>query len=68
MSDWSFAENEEAQALRWAQLSYAQRLQWLWDAKMFARRAIAAANMRTKASESEVDEPREAAHSSDARQ
>ena len=47
MSDWSFADSERAQLVRWAQLSYAQRLQWLWEAKMFAQRAVESARARS---------------------
>lgn len=48
MNDWGFAENERAKLLRWAQLSYADRLRWLWEAKIFAQRALAAAQARSK--------------------
>jgi|GEM_PF-1546844 len=53
MSDWDFAENERDQLRRWAQLNYAQRLQWLWEAKLFARRAQDAATRRATASGSD---------------
>lgn len=46
MSEWGFVENERAQLQRWAGLSYADRLRWLWEAKMFAQRALAAAEAR----------------------
>ena len=39
VSDRAFADNERDQLARWATLTYAQRLQWLWDAKLFAQRA-----------------------------
>jgi len=47
MSDWDFADNERDQLRRWAQLSYAQRLQWLWEAKLFVRRALEASATRS---------------------
>jgi len=47
MNDWNFADSERAQIVRWAQLSYAQRLQWLWEAKMFAQRALDSARARS---------------------
>jgi len=47
MNDWSFADSERAQLVRWAELSYAQRLHWLWEAKMFAQRAIESARARS---------------------
>ncbi len=34
------------QLLRWKQLTPAQRLAWLWQAKLFAQRALAAAKAR----------------------
>jgi len=46
MSDWDFADNERDQLRRWAQLSYAQRLQWLWEATLFARQALEASDKR----------------------
>ncbi len=45
--DDSMAEHERAQLLRWSQLTYAQRLEWLWQAKLFAQRAVAAARARS---------------------
>jgi len=39
MVDATFAEHEREQLARWARLSYAERLQWLWQAKLFALRA-----------------------------
>jgi len=47
MNDWDFADSERAHIERWAQLSYAQRLRWLWEAKMFAQRAVEAARLRS---------------------
>lgn len=47
MSEGGFAEHERAQLQRWAQLSYSERLQWLWEAKLFAQRALAAAKARS---------------------
>ena len=35
--------HEVEQAERWLALTYAQRLEWLWQAKQFARRALGAA-------------------------
>lgn len=45
MADRSEAwrEHERDQLLRWQQLTYAQRLAWLWQAKLFAQRALLAA-------------------------
>lgn len=40
------AQHERAQLHRWSQLTHAQRLAWLWKAKMFARRAVDAAQRR----------------------
>jgi len=47
MNDWSFVENEQAQLRNWSQLTYAERLDWLWEAKMFAQRALDAARARS---------------------
>lgn len=52
MSHDHWAENEQAQRAAWRRLSYAQRLQWLWEAKQFARRALEAAERRRRASPS----------------
>lgn len=41
------AEHERAQLFRWSQLTYAQRLEWLWETKLFAQRAVAAARARS---------------------
>ncbi|MCC6624185.1 MAG: hypothetical protein IT385_23240 [Deltaproteobacteria bacterium] len=46
MDDRGFAEHERAQLRRWSALSYAERLRWLWEAKLFAARALAAARAR----------------------
>ena len=42
--DWKRHEDEQRAA--WLRLSPAQRLQWLWQAKLFARRALVAAAAR----------------------
>lgn len=48
MADRSEAwrEHELEQLRRWQQLTYAQRLAWLWQAKLFAGRALLAAAER----------------------
>ncbi|MEW5742180.1 MAG: hypothetical protein AB1938_24910 [Myxococcota bacterium] len=42
----AWTESERAQHEAWRRLTYAQRLQWLWEAKQFARRALDAAKRR----------------------
>lgn len=49
MSHDPWAANEQARRAAWRRLSYAQRLQWLWEAKQFARRALDAAEKRRRA-------------------
>jgi len=39
--------HELEQLRRWRRLSHAQRLAWLWQAKLFARRALANARARS---------------------
>ena len=41
---WRAHEAEQLRA--WKQLSYRERLAWLWQAKLFAARAMAAAKQR----------------------
>jgi hypothetical protein len=41
---WRAHAREQLRA--WQRLTYAQRLAWLWQAKMFARRALGAAKPR----------------------
>lgn len=36
----AFQTHQEAQRRRWLALTPAQRLEWLWQAKLFARRAM----------------------------
>jgi hypothetical protein len=38
--------HEQAQRRAWLSLSYRQRLDWLWQAKMFAARALGAAQRK----------------------
>jgi hypothetical protein len=43
----AFAEHARQQQRAWLRLTYRQRLDWLWQAKLFAARALqAAAAMR----------------------
>jgi hypothetical protein len=42
----AFAEHAHEQQLAWLRLSYRQRLDWLWQAKLFAARALRAAEAR----------------------
>lgn len=46
MTSEQSAELQRAQLIHWSRLSYAQRIAWLWDAKMFAQRAMDAAAAR----------------------
>jgi hypothetical protein len=39
----AWARHEVEQRRRWRTLSHAQRLAWLWQAKLFLRRALGAA-------------------------
>jgi hypothetical protein len=39
-------EHERQQRLAWRRLTPAERLAWLWRAKLFARRALAAKHER----------------------
>ena len=48
MTEEQSAEIQRAQIARWSRLSYAQRIDWLWEAKLFAQRAISAAQSRAK--------------------
>ena len=43
---WRQREHEQLQA--WLKLSYRQRLDWLWQAKLFAERARVAADDRLR--------------------
>jgi hypothetical protein len=43
---WRQREHEQLQA--WLKLSYRQRLDWLWQAKLFAERARLAAEDRRR--------------------
>jgi len=42
-------QHEVEQRRRWRSLSYAERLAWLWQAKLFANQATAAAAARKAA-------------------
>lgn len=42
----AFAEHASAQQQAWLRLTYRQRLDWLWQAKLFAARAMRAAQER----------------------
>jgi hypothetical protein len=42
----AFAEHASAQQRAWMRLTYRQRLDWLWQAKLFAARALRAAEER----------------------
>ena len=39
----AFAEHSREQQRAWLRLTYQQRLDWLWQAKLFAARAMQAA-------------------------
>ena len=43
-----YAAHERDQRRAWRALSHQQRLDWLWQAKLFAARAIAAAKKRRR--------------------
>jgi len=45
---WEQHEREQRRA--WRKLSYRQRLDWLWQAKLFAAKALAAARSRRQSS------------------
>ena len=69
MTDPRFENHEVEQLQRWSRLSYAERLDWLWQAKLFARRAIKTSGARAAElgardlpvgeSESPIDPPTE---------
>ena len=42
----AFDKHARAQQQAWLRLSYRQRLDWLWQAKLFAARALRAAKER----------------------
>lgn len=42
----AFAEHTREQQRAWLRLTYQQRLDWLWQAKLFAARALRAAEER----------------------
>ncbi len=42
----AFAEHAREQQRAWLRLTYRQRLDWLWQAKLFAARALRAADER----------------------
>ncbi len=42
----AWADHEREQLRAWSRLTYRQRLDWLWQAKLFAQRAQAAAAAR----------------------
>ena len=42
----AFAEHAREQQRAWLRLTYRQRLDWLWQAKLFAARALRAAEER----------------------
>jgi hypothetical protein len=42
----AFAEHAREQQRAWLRLTYRQRLDWLWQAKRFAARALQAADAR----------------------
>ncbi len=42
----AFAEHAHGQQRAWLRLTYRQRLDWLWQAKLFAARALRAAAER----------------------
>jgi hypothetical protein len=48
--DPGWADHEQEQRRRWLRLTFRQRLDWLWQAKMFALRA-AKASRRTRTGE-----------------
>ena len=41
---WELAERQTREA--WRKLSFQQRLDWLWQAKLFANRALESARLR----------------------
>jgi hypothetical protein len=45
----AFAEHSREQQRAWLSLTYQQRLDWLWQAKLFAARAMQAAEERRAA-------------------
>ncbi len=52
---WTYAEGERRRA--WLRLSYRERLDWLWNAKCFAQRALGAATARAQG-QVPTEEPR----------
>lgn len=46
----AWAQHEREQRRAWRKLSYRQRLDWLWQAKLFAAKALAAARARRRSS------------------
>jgi hypothetical protein len=42
----AFSEHAREQQRAWLRLTYRQRLDWLWQAKLFAARAVRAAEER----------------------
>lgn len=47
-SNAGWAAHERAQRRAWRELTPAQRLAWLWQAKLFARRALGRARLASK--------------------
>jgi hypothetical protein len=48
MASDGWARHAQAQRRAWRALTPAQRLAWLWQAKLFARRALEAAAQRRR--------------------
>jgi len=54
----AFGEHARVQQQAWLHLTYRQRLDWLWQAKLFAARALQAAEERREGkARSSGDEP-----------
>jgi hypothetical protein len=52
----AFAEHAREQQNAWLRLTYRQRLDWLWQAKLFAARALQAAEARRADKAKSTDE------------
>ena len=54
IKDAGWRAHDAEQLRAWRRLSYRERLTWLWQAKLFAARAMAAANLRAAANANEL--------------
>ena len=52
----AFAEHAREQQNAWLRLTHRQRLDWLWQAKLFAARALQAAEARRAGKTKPTDE------------